>query len=31
MQEDDRGTVAGAGLGVADVQGTGIDLLQGAE
>ena len=31
MQQDDRRTVRGAGLGVADVQDAGIDLLERGE
>ena len=31
MQQDDGRTIAGAGFGVADIQDTGVDLLQRAE
>ncbi len=31
MQQNDRGTVGGTGFGVADIEHTGVDLLQGCE
>ena len=30
MQKDDDWTIGGAGFGIADIQGAGIDLLQAA-
>ena len=31
VQQHDRGTVGGTGLGISDIQGAGIDLLERAE